>query len=171
MHEQFPGSTGNAEGNSSDGKKLFMLIFSWSTGAGMRSQTLFLKSNRLWVCYWIFSTQCCQVLRRLLRQFNKNILLFSEITPLNYIFKNSTTFHCLCRWCEGWLLQHYLSWYILHAICVKLRENCPCSWNISCIDIYTFCETLHDWRSGNVSCTIGNFTWTVPVLPTGKHFP
>jgi hypothetical protein len=53
----------------------------------MHSQTLFLKSNRLWACYWIFSTQCCQVLRRILRQFNKNMLLFSEITPLNYIFK------------------------------------------------------------------------------------
>jgi hypothetical protein len=53
------------------------------TRAGMHSQTLFLKSNRLWGCYWIFSTQCFQVLRRLLRQFNKNRRLFSEITPLN----------------------------------------------------------------------------------------
>jgi hypothetical protein len=54
--------------------------------AGVHSRTLFLKSNRLCVCYWIFSTQCCLVLRRLHRQFNKNIPLFSEIT------QNSATF-------------------------------------------------------------------------------
>jgi hypothetical protein len=53
------------------------------------------KIYRIWVCYWIFSIQCCQVLKRLLRQFNKNIRLFSKITLLNSNFQNSATFPLL----------------------------------------------------------------------------
>jgi hypothetical protein len=36
--------------------------------------------------------QCCQVLRRLFRQLNQNLLLFGENTPLFHIFLNSATF-------------------------------------------------------------------------------
>jgi hypothetical protein len=36
--------------------------------------------------------QCCQVLSRLVRHFNKNTPLFSKNTPLIHILKNSATF-------------------------------------------------------------------------------
>jgi hypothetical protein len=43
---QFPGSTGNAEGNSSDGKKLSMLIFPRSTGKHFMLFTMILKKQK-----------------------------------------------------------------------------------------------------------------------------
>jgi hypothetical protein len=42
--------------------------------------------------------QCCQVLIRLVRHFNKNIPLFGKNTPLVHILKNSATvplFHAI----------------------------------------------------------------------------
>jgi hypothetical protein len=85
---------------------------------GMHSQTLFLKSIRLWVCYWIFSPQCWQVLRRLLRQFNKNIPLFSEITLLIQIFQIPLLFRCLHNFSDNTKTQLFYNFcYLEHCFC------------------------------------------------------
>jgi hypothetical protein len=80
---------------------------------GVHSQTLFLKSNRLWVCYWIFLTKCCQVL---LHQFNKKILLFSKITLIIRIFTISLLFCCLHRFSSQLLITQRHTCFIISAI-------------------------------------------------------
>jgi hypothetical protein len=48
-YEQFPGNTGNAEGNSSDGKKQFLLFFPQNTGNRFLLLMEILKKKNLWI--------------------------------------------------------------------------------------------------------------------------